>query len=325
MTKECLFYLSLSRNFTELFVEHGLTTPEGKTRKIRTATEYSYKSPFGGWGPKPVPPFKPSGRALGWGLEKESVPTMLVDFKHEDYDFLFDRSPMYPEPYCYIISDETADLLRTFNLGRSQLTWLPPPSDVDPAVYRGAWTLWPVERYPTIIISKKAYNCGDPSLNGLTTFTYNPAMLTISGGHYFSLSRKKKSGWSPPCRQPDTSVDLWLDPLWPFSLFMSKRLVDALAKNNLLQGSEDGWRVVPCREPLPEELAEDQAQPWIRKISDKEWETMSEEDFIQIGWKAWNDYRENRRPPPDPFEGKTEAEIEVIKKRRERLYEKYGV
>jgi hypothetical protein len=121
----------------------------------------------------------------------------------------------------------------------------------------------------------------------MSAFTYDPARIEVTDIAYSSPWHKRDTlTYLLPCRQPDTDVDLWVDPLWPQSLFLSNRLVEALDAEGLLMGTKDGWRTRPCRAPLPEEIAEDQVQPWLRAITDQEWETMDEETFRLLGRQA---------------------------------------
>lgn len=314
-----------------------LTRPEwfdenGKTQIVRTATEEQYKWPFGRPGPSPKPVLQPV-REFGRGFPymQKDYPIMVMNLKCSDYEYLFTRSPVYPETFCYIISDETAELLKSFNLGRTKLIWLGPPKDLDPSVYRGAWTLWTEERFPTLIISRFANDPNDPSLQnkiGIKTFNYRPDNLEISGGAFAGMAwdpDSKIEKWSLPCRKPETDIDLWMDPFWREGLFMSKRLVDALEAANLLEGTHDGWRMVSCREPLEQEVEQDQLQPWMRAITDEEWSAMDSQTFRDLGARARKEHKENPPPPPDPFEGMTEEAIDRAKKRQQKLFKKLGI
>ena len=120
-------------------------------------------------------------------------------------------------------------------------------------------------------------------------------------------------------------IDLWMDPFWREGLFMSKRLVDALEAANLLEGTHDGWRMVSCREPLEQEVEQDQLQPWMRAITDEEWSAMDSQTFRDLGARARKEHKENPPPPPDPFEGMTEEAIDRAKKRQQKLFKKLGI
>lgn len=254
---------------------------------MRITNEEGVRFPYGRPGPAPPPPpFSFSATNRGWP-KPPTWPNLLHNLRHDEAGLIFARSPVYGSVRGYILSDETAAVLQRFNLGRSDLVWLEPSPDADPTIFRGAWTLWPAERYPTVLTPRLMYEEEPPHLQKMSAFTYDPGRIEVTsiayGAPWHSRDTRR---YLLPCRQPDTGVDLWVDPLWPQSLFLSNRLVDALDAEGLLMGTKDGWRTSPCRSPLPEEIAEDQAQPWIRAITDHEWETIDEETFRLLGRQA---------------------------------------
>jgi hypothetical protein len=241
-------------------------------------------------------PFAMTFKNRGFVRILDFFPTILsariARLTHNDATCLFSEKPVFHlHSGACAVSDSTAVVLKRFNLGRSDLVWLDPPPEADPNIFRGAWTLWPAERYPTVYTPRFMHGEQPPYPHKASAFVYDRAGLKVTGIAYSAPWHDRNTLSYPlPCRQPDTDVDLWVDPLWPQSLFLSNRLVEALEAEGLLMGTKDGWRTCPCRAPLPEDIVEDQVQPWVRTITDQEWETMSEDAFRDLGERALSEH-----------------------------------
>lgn len=182
-----------------------------------------------------------SARAKGALVDEKLYTTHIDLVRGLSMQPALQRWPVRSNGVVIALSNEVADVLATANLGRSTLRTVPSfdfKGDREP---NDVCLLEPMEQNRTIVATREDEFCKLDSL-GVGS---HPASKPWDFSGFESLTL--------PCRRVDTDLDLWVDPAWRGSLFLSRKLIRILES----AGMEQYWHTTRCRVATDAEIDED--------------------------------------------------------------------
>lgn len=230
-------------------------------------------------------------RERGFDVEETGGhdPNTINVLSQRAYDQAFSKSPLFPRGFgVYVIDDRAVDIFKSHNMGANSFLTIDPLYKViegpqGPVVSRSVTAIKVKERWPTLVPTQEAFHLEPKSEYSI--FTFDKISTNVMENGIINSAQMfyyKEGNWLLPCFDNPPDVDIWVDPFWPESLFMSARLVEALDKEGLLQGKEYGWNVRPCRAASSVELEHDLIPERVRAIPPAELSKMSLPDFRKL-------------------------------------------
>lgn len=210
-------------------------------------------------------------------------------FTQAAYDRSFSQTPVHPFGLgIYVLHDRAVDIFEDHKMGRNMFLSLDTPHKIvqgpqGPIVCRGVTAIKVKERWPTLVPTHEAFHL-DPKPE-YPIFDFEKYDTSIRDRAKFSnlqLFGYDQLKWQLPCFNEAPDVDLWVDPFWSDSVFMSARLVEALDREGLLQGEAYGWNVRPCRSASPIEREHDLIPQKVRAVEPKVVSNMTLPEFRNL-------------------------------------------
>ncbi|NKW78515.1 hypothetical protein HGD90_03670 [Rhodobacteraceae bacterium R_SAG7] len=140
-----------------------------------------------------------------------------------------------------VLSDELAERLMNLNLGKSELRRLPVCGETAKPLGFDVTILATLQAIPTVVARPE------------DGFVLNSWSTALTNYIWDDPSTPPPRDSALVCRAIKTNLDLWVDPLWSGSLFLSQRFVDAVREC----GQLEKLYLHSCREATDEELAFD--------------------------------------------------------------------
>jgi hypothetical protein len=198
--------------------------------------EYDRERPMAGLGFMPVP---------GRPVPEEDWPDRLRLIWDYDVRETISAWGIGKADAAIVISDDLEERLKRLNLGRHEMRRLPVCGETRKPLGFDITVLATLQAIPTIVARRD------------DGFSVNSWSTALTNHIWDDPYTPPPPGSALTCRNVKTDLDLWVDPIWSPSLFMSDRFVDAMKD----VGQVEMLFLHPCREATNDDVVTDISAP----------------------------------------------------------------